>query len=46
MSCKDLFQDVDEVTEEQRLVIEIGSCLDPEFAVAEKTRVYYDNLKL
>ena len=45
MSCKDLFQDVDEVTEVQRLIIDGGSCLDPEFAVVENTRVYSEIYK-
>ena len=42
MSCKDLFTDVDVVDENSRLVIEGGSCVNPELAFVKNTRVYHD----
>ena len=42
MSCKDLFLDVEELTEEERAMIENGSCFDPEMASVEGTTVHSD----
>ena len=42
MSCKDLFTDVDEVDENSRLIIEGGTCVNPELAFVQNTKVYHD----
>ena len=42
MSCKDLFTDVDEVKENQREMIEVGSCLDPKFALVQNIDIYHE----
>ena len=40
MSCKELFSNVEELSEEQRLMVENGSCIDPKMATVENNKVY------
>ena len=42
VSCKDLFSDVEKLSEEQRLMVENGSCIDPKMATVENNKVYSD----
>ena len=46
MSCKDLFTEVDEINEYVRLIIEGGSCFNPELALVQNTKVYHDYWKM
>ena len=40
VSCKDLFFDVEELSEAQRSMVENGSSIDPKMATVENNKVY------
>ena len=43
VSCKDLFEDVDDLSERQLEMIELGGCLDPQHTAVKGTKVYSDD---
>ena len=45
VECRDLFSDIDDLSESDLQMIEAGGCLDPDSATLEGTETYKDKLQ-
>ena len=46
VSCKDLFSDVDDLSERNRNMITYGSCIDPETALVRGTEIFDNQFRI
>ena len=46
ISCKGLLSDVNDLSRDQREIIKHGSCINPETALVQGTKVFTEQLKL
>ena len=44
MSCKDLFLDIVDLSEDQLAMIEVGGCAEPQLTSVQGTQVYNEDL--